>query len=102
MVKKTPVIPYLETPGPGYDLETFAYIRGHYQVLPPPKNTSIPFHLQGAPLPDPLQKHTQNPQIDQATHYTTTNPLPYGHFVGTFHKQINQPQFLSVNEILFD
>ena len=94
-------ISYLDSTGPGEDLETFAYIRHHYTFLPNPPGL-IPFGIQGRPLPDMSQKHVQQPQVKQATTIQKTNDLPYGHFVGTFHRQINQPQFLSVNDQLFE
>lgn len=86
--------------GPAYDLETRAYMKHAFPVLPPPR-TGIPFFHQGAPIPDPLQKHTVKPDVAQATHNLSSNPLPFGHFVGTFHTQINQPDGLGVNEQIF-
>lgn len=86
--------------GPAFDLETRAYMRKTFPVLPDP-STGIPFHMQGAPLPDPLQTHTVHPDVKQATHNLVSNSLPFHHFVGTFHAQINQPQFLGVNEKIY-
>lgn len=92
-------IPYLETTGPAWDLETFAYQRGGFPDLPPPQG-SIPFNIQGMPLPDIYQTHTQAEQVYQLVGYHPTNPLPFQHFVGAFHQQVHQPQFLSVNEAI--
>lgn len=93
-------IPFLEATGPAYDLETFSYMRNAYAVLPDPPGL-IPFHKQGAPIPDIYQVHTGPPQVIQATTFQETNPLPFTRFVGTSLRQINQPQFLSVNEDIY-
>lgn len=92
-------IPFESTSGPGSDLETFAYLRKGYTELPPPKG--IPFFKQGHPIPDFQQKHVQQEEVEQATESKSTNPLPFTRFVGTFHRQINQPGNLSVNEQIY-
>lgn len=77
------------------------YFVSAFTNLPDPAS-NIPFHQQASPLPDPYQTHVQSVQVSQCTSYATTNPLPYGHFVGRFHRQIAQPQFLGINEQLYD
>lgn len=93
-------IPYLYSTGPAWDLETFAYARGEFPDLPTPQG-SIPFGVQGGPLPDPYQTHTQPEEIAQAIGETETNFLPFSRFIGTYHKQVHQPGFLSVNEQIY-
>lgn len=93
-------IPYLETSGPSDDLEVFAYMRNAFPVLPDPRGT-IPFHIQGQPIGDIYNVHTQNIEVEQATKFKKNNPLPFTRFVGTFIRQINQPQFISVNEDIY-
>ena len=93
-------IPYLQTPGHADDLETFAYQRHAFLILPDPPG-AIPFHLQGHPIPDYQQNHVNSGQVEQATEYLPTNPWPFTRFVGEFHRQIHQPQFLSVNEQIY-
>lgn len=83
--------------GANDDLEHFAVQRKEFSVLPPPKS-SIPFNRQGQPIPDPLQVHTHQAEVRQETTPLTTNPLPYHRFHGPFPRQINQPQFLAVND----
>lgn len=70
-----------------------------FPMLPSLQGSRIPFHTQAQPVPDPLQVHTTL----QAEHvvssaYNQANTLPYGHFMGTYHKQVNQPKFLGANE----
>lgn len=89
-------LPYLYTTGPPEDLETFAYQRGGFASLPDPEG--IPFGVQALPLPDIYQSHTQPLEMAQMTGFPVTNSLPFDRFVGTFHQQVHQPQFLSVNE----
>jgi hypothetical protein len=93
-------IPYLTTSGPSDDIEVFSYFRNEFPVLPDPKG-AIPFHLQGKPIPDMFNKHTDPIQVTVATTNQPTNPLPFTRFVGTFVRQINQPGFLSVNEDIY-
>ena len=93
-------IPYLETTGPADDLETFSYLRNAFTVLPEPPG-AIPFHTQGQPIPDIYQVHTGPAQVLQATTVQNVNPLPFTRFVGTSVRQVNQPQFLSVNEDIY-
>lgn len=74
-----------------------SYIVRDFRLLPHP--SGIPFHLQGMPIPDPLQKHAQAPQqaaMDSA--YNVANTLPLGRFLGTVWPQQNQPKFLGANE----
>lgn len=93
------LIPFLETSGPAADLETFAYLRNEFPVLPDPQS-DIPFHKQGMPLPDPFVNVGAS-QVVQATTIQPINPFPFGHFVGKVPRQINQPQFLSINEDIY-
>lgn len=96
----TMAVPYLQTVGLGSDIETFAYKRGEFVILPDPPGL-IPFHSQGQPIPDYQQNHVNAGQVEEATHFLATNPWPFTRFVGEFHRQIHQPQFLSVNEQIF-
>lgn len=82
--------------GPGYDLETNAYKRGFFAGLP----TRLP--PQGVQLFDFQNRHTESPQTSQMVGWPTTNPLPAERFVGTFHRHVNEPLPLSVNELMFD
>lgn len=93
-------IPYLSTAGYSTDLETFAYMRNEFTILPDPGN-NIPFNIQGQPIPDYQQVHVTSGQVLQATNYLTNNPWPFTRFVGKFQRQINQPQFLSINEQIY-
>lgn len=93
-------IPYLASAGYSTDLETFAYQRNEFVVLPDPVG-DIPFHVQGQPIPDYQQKHITAGQVVQATNFLTNNPWPFTRFVGKFPRQINQPQFLSINEQIY-
>lgn len=70
-----------------------------YTALRDPGNGIIPFHIQGNPIPDPLQKHTGQAQRDVAAKpYNKSNDLVFGRFLGTVWPQQNQPHFLSANE----
>lgn len=74
-----------------------SYIVRSFALLPNPRG--IPFHLQGMPIPDPLQKHAmaiQRGVLDSA--YNVSNTLPLGRFLGTVWPQQNQPKFLGANE----
>lgn len=62
---------------------------------------SIPFGIQPAMPPDPYQTHTQPAEVQQLAEVNQTNYLPFFHFTGPHPIQINQPQFLSVNDQLF-
>lgn len=75
-------------------------MRNEFPVLPNPPG-DIPFHTQGQPLPDIYNVHTQAIEVEQATKFKSKNPLPFTRFVGTFIRQINQPQFISVNEDIY-
>lgn len=73
------------------------YIVKSFAFLPTP--AGIPFHLQGQPIPDPLQRHTAAPERSVFTHdYKTSNELVLGRFLGTVWPQQNQPKFLGANE----
>lgn len=79
-------------------LTTHSYLRESFKMLPHP-STSIPFHMQGMPIPDPLQKHIEVEQrsvVNSA--YNRSNNLVLGRFLGTVWPQQNQPHFLGVNE----
>lgn len=86
------------------DLETFAYLRKSFPMLPDPVATGIPFHMQGMPIPDPLQTHPVKQEYAVISHdYSTANKLPTGRFLGTDWNQANQPHFLGANErIVFE
>jgi hypothetical protein len=86
------------------DLETFAYLRMSFPMLPDPVGTGIPFHMQGMPVPDPLQKHPVKPEAMVInSDYSTANTLPLGRFIGTNQNQAHQPHFLGANErIVFE
>jgi hypothetical protein len=74
-----------------------AYIVKAFALLPNP--SGIPFHLQGEPLPDGLQKHASFPQNKVVrSAYNQSNNLPLGRFLGTVWPQQNQPKFLGANE----
>lgn len=75
------------------------YFKRSFAMLPYPGNGKIPFHLQGMPIQDPLQKHTETPQRDVVQNsYNHSNGLVYGRFLGTHWPQENQPHFLGANE----
>lgn len=85
--------------GPGYDLETNAYTRGAFSALP----NQLPLAgIQGVQLFDFQNRHTESPQTSQMAGWHTTNPLPSERFVGTFHRHVNEPLPLSVNELMFE
>lgn len=71
-------------------------------VLHHPTQTLIPFHEQAFPLPDPQQSHTTPLQVVIATTNAPFDPIPFTRFFGPFHRQIHQPQFLSVNTTIYD
>lgn len=74
-----------------------SYIVRSFALLPNPRG--IPFHLQGMPIPDPLQKHaTAVQQVVVDSDYSKSNTLPLGRFLGTVWPQQNQPKFLGANE----
>jgi len=87
--------------GPPEDIENYAYQRNHFTILPDPKN-GVPFGLQAAPIPDIYQQHVSQYAVMEASTFAQFNALPFQRFVGTYHHQIHQPQFLSVNEIIFN
>ena len=94
---------YLRVTGPGYDLES-QYLKQPTKTLPDP--SGFPFDLQGIPIYFD-QPHINSQDVSIATHTATTNPLPYNRFVGVGlpgqsgpPKQINQPDFLSINDTI--
>lgn len=90
------MLPYQQTAGPSWDLEMFSKQRGKYTKLPDPGN--LPYGTQADPIPDFQQRHTSLREIRQVVGYHFTNPLIGGRFLGTSTEQVNQPEFLSVNE----
>lgn len=90
-------IPYLETTGPGFDLETFAYIRRGFPILPDPRGT-VRFHVQGQPLPDPA-KSADALALHQIIDPANPNPFVASRWHGTNVKQTHKPDHLSANEI---
>lgn len=92
---------YLRAVGPAYDLE-HNYLKHPDRTLPDPPG--FPFDKQGQPIFFD-QPHVTPLEVGIATHTPTANPLPFGHFVGVGlfggrPSQINQPEFLSVNETI--
>lgn len=81
--------------------QRMSYFVVPFTNLPDPSRV-IPFHQQAGPISEPYQVHTQPMEMEQCTSYQPVNPLPYGHFVGRYHRQIFQPQYLGVNEQLRD
>jgi hypothetical protein len=81
---------------------TLFYRAQSFQMLPNPRN--IPFHIQGMPLPDPLQQHFTRVQGDViSSGYQTANDLATDRFLGTVWKQTNEPKYLGANErIVFE
>lgn len=93
---------YITSRGPADDLE-IAYLHHPGKTLPDPKG--LPFHLQGQPIYFD-QPHVTYEQVEQATQYKTSNPFPYGRFIGVGlngspPRQINQPDFLSINDDIY-
>jgi hypothetical protein len=93
----------MDITGPPEDLYTVYHNKPH-KALPDPKG--IPFHVQGQPITFD-QPHIDANDVVQATQDTTVNPLPFNHFVGVGLnggpvEQINQPDFLGVNEVIFE
>lgn len=92
----------LPASGEGQDLYR-STMRHPYRHLPDPKG--IPFYKQGTQIIFD-QPHIDQRDVTQATTYLETNPLPYGHFVGVglngeAPRQINQPDFLSINDDIY-
>lgn len=87
-----------------FDLETLAYRRLSFPMLPDPMLTGIPFHMQGMPIPDPQQKHPVKKEANVInSDYSTANALPRERFLGTNWNQAHQPHFLGANErIVFE
>lgn len=96
----TSFIPFEDTTGPAEDLEVFGYLRNGIQVLPDPEG-DIPFHKQGQPIHTTYFNNATAESVVIATTNTDFNPLPFTRFVGTNTTQVNQPQFLSVNETIY-
>lgn len=90
---------YRKTAGPGHDLEVFSYEQKAFVSLP---NMFPNSGMQGEQILDFQNRHTSQPQISQMAGWHSTNPLPYERFVGTFHRHVNEPLPLSVNELQFD
>lgn len=90
---------YRSTAGPGHDLEVFSYEQKAFVTLP---NHFPNSGIQGMQLLDFQNRHTETAQVSQAVGFKSTNPLPYERFVGTFHRHVNEPTPLSVNELQFD
>lgn len=98
--------PLIRITGPSQDLEA-VYLQHPERTLPHPKGR-IPFKKQGVQIM-PEQYHVQNIELHQMTKNTLTNPLPFSRnrFIGLpavtddQPRQINQPQFLSVNEDIY-
>ena len=90
---------YESAPGPGYDLESFSYERSAFVTLP----NQFPLSgRQGLPVPDFQNRHTETPQVSQMSGFHSSNPLPYERFMGTFHRHVNEPLPLSVNEQVYE
>jgi len=88
--------------GPGYDIEV-NYLRRPHLTLPNP--AGFPFDKQGMPIYFD-QPHISPLDVAVATKTMSTNPLPYGHFIGVGingapPRQINQPDFLSISEDIY-
>lgn len=90
---------YRRTAGPGHDLEVFSYERKAFVTLP---NLFPMSKQQGMQLLDFQNRHTEAPQVAQMTGFQTTNPLPFERFVGPFHRHVNEPLPLSVNETMYE
>lgn len=93
---------FLEMTGPAEDLEV-NYMLKPTMVLPDPKG--IPFRKQGVPIYFD-QPHITQYDVEQATNYFSVNPLPFDRFYGIGvnggpPRQINQPDFLSINEDIY-
>jgi len=76
------------------------YLRSSFTMLRDPAfSSTIPFHRQAFPIPDPQQQHivARERQVVNST-YNTPNDLPKDRFLGTFWSQHNQPHFLGANE----
>lgn len=85
--------------GPNHDLEVFSYERRSFVTLP---NVFPNSGQQGMQILDFQNRHTEKPQTSQMVGFPTTNPLPYERFVGPWTRHVNEPGFLSVNELQFD
>ena len=70
-----------------------------YQIIPDP--SKIPFGVIPDMPPDPYNTHTLELQVEVMTTNSETNPFPWGHFTGPIHHQVNQPQYLSVNDTYY-
>jgi hypothetical protein len=90
---------YRRTAGPGHDLEVFSYERKAFDTLP---NQFPNSGMQGMQILDFQNRHADTAQTSQMAGWHSTNPLPYERFVGTFHRHVNEPLPLSVNELQFD
>lgn len=85
--------------GPNSDLEIFSYERGAFVTLP---NVFPLSGMQGIQLLDFQNRHAEGAQTAQMSGFPDTNPLPFERFVGPFHRHVNEPLPLSVNEAMFE
>lgn len=73
-----------------------------FSLLGPPQGTDIPFDIQAPPIHNGQFKYVQPREVKIETTYAQSNPLPFLHFTGPFPTQVNQPQFLSVNDQIIE
>jgi hypothetical protein len=74
-------------------MDTKYYMRRPLSLLP------IPYHQQGIPIPDPLQKHFSVTEENVVSNiYSKPNDLATGRFLGTVWPQQNEPKYLGANE----
>lgn len=71
-------------------------------VLQIPYAKHIPFDTQASPIPDYQQVHTSTAQVTIATHLVPYDPFPFTRFFGLSSRQLHRPQFLSLNETIYD
>lgn len=90
---------YRRTAGNPEDKELFAYEAGKFSTNP---NAFPNSGMQGMQLLDFQNRHTESPQTTQMAGFHFTNPLPRERFMGTFHRHVNEPLPLSVNELVFE
>jgi hypothetical protein len=90
---------YRATRGPGHDLEVFSYERGAFVTL---LNQFPNSGVQGMQLLDFQNRHTENPQVSQMAGFHDTNDLCFERFMGPFHRHVNEPLPLSVNEQVYE
>lgn len=90
---------YRRTPGPSDDLEVFAYERRDFDSLP---NSFPRSGMQGEQILDFQNRHVESAQTWQMVGFHDTNDLCFERFVGQFHRHVNEPLPLSVNEVMYD